>query len=182
MEKLTTADRLKQIMRERNIKQVDILEACKPYCEKYGVKLEKNDLSQYISGKVTPGQDKLTILGLALDVNEVWLMGYNLPSGRKDLDHIEEKMQGGNYCKLLDKCHNTEIYTAVEMLIKLDTFDLGRIIGNIETMLKAEKYTEKKPQVTTIYRAARSVDNHPAEIVETTKDFSKIPPTENKNL
>ncbi len=180
MEKFTTADRLKQIMRERNIKQVDILEACKPYCEKYGVKLEKNDLSQYISGKVTPGQDKLTILGLALDVNEVWLMGYNLPSGRKDLDHIEKKMQSGNYCQLLDKCHNTEIYTAVEMLIKLDTFDLGRIIGNIETMLKAEKYTEKNPQVTKIYRAARSVDNHPAEIVETTKDFSKIPPTDIK--
>ena len=44
--KSTLADRLKQIMRERNIKQVDILEACKPYCKKYGVKLEKNDLSQ----------------------------------------------------------------------------------------------------------------------------------------
>lgn len=90
MKKLTTADRLKQIINERHIKQVDILEACKPYCEKYGVKLEKNDLSQYISGKVTPGQDKLTILGLALDVNEVWLMGYNFPSGRNDLDYITQ--------------------------------------------------------------------------------------------
>ena len=93
MEKLTTADRLKQIMRERNLKQVDILEFCKPYCEKYGVKLGKNDLSQYISGKVTPGQDKLTILGLALNVNEVWLMGYNLPSGRNDLECIEQRLQ-----------------------------------------------------------------------------------------
>ena len=180
--KSTLADRLKQIMRERNIKQFDILEACKPYCKKYGVKLEKNDLSQYISGKVTPGQDKLTILGLALDVNEVWLMGYNIPHGRKDLDLIEEKIRDGNCCQLLDKCHNTEIYTAVEMLIKLDTFDLGRIIGNIETMLKAEKYTEKNQQVTTIYRAARSDDSHPPEIVETEKDFSKIPTTKNSKL
>lgn len=65
MKDVTTADRLKQIMKERGLKQVEILEACKPYCEKYGVKLAKNDLSQYISGKVTPGQDKLTILGLA---------------------------------------------------------------------------------------------------------------------
>lgn len=182
MDKFTTADRLKQIMNERNIKQVDILEACKPYCKKYGVKLEKNDLSQYISGKVTPGQDKLTILGLALDVNEVWLMGYNIPSGRKDLDHIEEKMQGGNCCKLLDKCHNTEIYAAVELLIKLDTFDLGRIIGNIEEMLKAEKYTSRNQHLTTIYRAARSDDNHPPEIIETEKNFSKMPTTENKKL
>ena len=145
MEKLTTADRLKQIMRERNIKQVDILEACKPYCEKYNVKLGKNDLSQYISGKVSPGQDKLTILGLALDVNEVWLMGYNLPSGRKDLDYIEQQLQNNACCKLLDKCHNTQIYTAVEMLIKLDTFDLGRVIGNIEQILKDEKYAERSP-------------------------------------
>ncbi len=56
MKELTTADRLKQIMNERGLKQVDILEACKPYCEKYGVKLAKNDLSQYISGKVQPGR------------------------------------------------------------------------------------------------------------------------------
>lgn len=89
MKKLTTSDRLKQIMNERGLKQVDILEACKPYCEKYGVKLAKNDLSQYISGKVQPGQDKLTILGMALNVNEVWLMGYNVPSGKDELQSIE---------------------------------------------------------------------------------------------
>ena len=79
LEKHTTADRLKQIMRERGIKQIDILRACKPYCEKYGVRLEKNDLSQYISGKAVPRQDKLSVLGMALNVNEVWLMGYDVP-------------------------------------------------------------------------------------------------------
>lgn len=182
MEKLTTADRLKQIIRERNLKQVDILEACEPYCAKYGVKLGKNDLSQYISGKVTPGQDKLTILGLALDVNEVWLMGYNLPSGRNDLDHIEQKLQGGDCCELFDKCRDTEIFNAVKLLVELDTLDRGRVIGSIEEMLKAEKYTAKNPRLNTVYRAARSSDNHPAETVETTKDFSKIPTTKNKNL
>ena len=79
MKDVTTADRLKQIMQERNIRQVDILKACEPFCEKYGVKLAKNDLSQYVSGKVTPGEDKLMILGLALNVSEVWLMGYDVP-------------------------------------------------------------------------------------------------------
>ena len=52
MKKFTTADRLKEIMTKKKIKQVDILEACKPFCEKYNVKLQKNDLSQYVSGKV----------------------------------------------------------------------------------------------------------------------------------
>ena len=45
-----------------------------PYSKKYGIKLNKNDLSQDVSGKVEPGQNKLYILGLALNVNEAWLM------------------------------------------------------------------------------------------------------------
>lgn len=92
MEKLTTAQRLKQIMSDRGLKQVDILEACKPYCEKYKVRLGKNDLSQYISGKVQPGQDKLSILGLALNVNEVWLMGYDVAPERDGLKKIDDSV------------------------------------------------------------------------------------------
>ncbi len=79
MSKITTSERLKEIMAKRNLKQVDILRACEPYCQKYNIKLGRNDLSQYISGKVQPGQDKLTILAKALNVNEVWLMGYEVP-------------------------------------------------------------------------------------------------------
>lgn len=77
-----TADRLKQLMRKRNLKQVDILEMAQPYCKRYDIRLNKNDLSQYISGKVEPGQNKLLILGLTLDVSEAWLMGYDVPMGR----------------------------------------------------------------------------------------------------
>ncbi len=78
----TTAERLKKIMADRGLKQVDVLNACQPYCKKFGVKLAKNDLSQYVSGKAKPRQDKLTILGHALNVSEVWLMGYDVPMQR----------------------------------------------------------------------------------------------------
>ena len=83
MRLFTTSQRLKEIMKIRNIRQVDILETALPYCEKYGVKLGKNDLSQYVSGKVEPGQEKLTILGMALNVSEAWLMGFDVPIERK---------------------------------------------------------------------------------------------------
>ncbi len=83
MKEFTTAQRLEQIMRSRNMRQVDILNAAEPYCKKYGIKLGKNDMSQYVSGKVEPGQDKLTILGLALNVSEAWLMGYDVPAERE---------------------------------------------------------------------------------------------------
>lgn len=83
MKEFTTAQRLEQIMRSRNMRQVDILNAAEPYCKKYGIKLGKNDMSQYVSGKVEPKQDKLTILGLALNVSEAWLMGYDVPAERE---------------------------------------------------------------------------------------------------
>lgn len=81
----STSERLKQILEERKIKQVDILRLAEPYCKKYGVKLNRNDLSQYVNNKVEPGQTKLYILGQALQVSEAWLMGYDVPMNGSSL-------------------------------------------------------------------------------------------------
>lgn len=77
---------IKKIMDERGIRQVDILNLAAPYCEKYNVKMNKSDLSQYCSGKTEPNQDKLFVLGAALNVNEAWLMGYDVPMERNDYE------------------------------------------------------------------------------------------------
>jgi len=79
-----TSQRLQQIMKEKNLKQIDILNRVKPLCEKYGIKLGSNDLSQYVQGKVEPSQRKLSVLAEALNTNEVWLMGYDVPLENKD--------------------------------------------------------------------------------------------------
>lgn len=79
----TTAQRLKKIMDLRNIRQADIIRLAEPYCQRYRVKLNKSDLSQFVNGKNEPGQWKLTILGLALNVSEGWLMGLDIPMERK---------------------------------------------------------------------------------------------------
>ena len=79
MKTSTTAERLQQIMDERNLKQVDVLALAQPYCKKYGVSLGKTALRQYITGKFQPGQDRLQILGLALNVSEARLMGFDVP-------------------------------------------------------------------------------------------------------
>ena len=86
MKKESTATRLKQIMQERQLRQVDILEKCKPFCKKFNIKLGRNDLSQYVNGKVEPGQDKLTILGMALNVSEAWLMGFDVQMEREPIE------------------------------------------------------------------------------------------------
>ena len=41
--------------------------------------MNRSDISQYVSGKVEPGQDKLAVLAKALHVDPVWLMGIDVP-------------------------------------------------------------------------------------------------------
>lgn len=89
--KETTGIRIKRIMNERNLKQIDILHMCEPYCNRYNIKMAKNDLSQYVSDKVQPKQDKLSILGMALNVSEAWLMGYDVPMERNHTSSSLEK-------------------------------------------------------------------------------------------
>lgn len=81
----STSERLLQIMNNRHLKQADILRLAAPFCEENDIKLNRNDLSQYVNGKVEPRQSKLYILGQALKVNEAWLMGYDVPMHQKGI-------------------------------------------------------------------------------------------------
>ena len=88
----TTAERLREAMERKGMRQADVVEAAKLYSKSPvydGVKLNKSDLSQYCSGKVEPKQDKLTLLGAVLDVSEAWLMGFDVPM-RKEVTPIAE--------------------------------------------------------------------------------------------
>ena len=78
MKTSSTALRLNEFMQKNGLKQIDIINRAKPFGSEYGVKLSKSDLSQYVSGKVEPGQNKLYILARALNVSEAWLMGYEV--------------------------------------------------------------------------------------------------------
>lgn len=86
MKKENTSIRLKKLMSDRNLRQIDILNMTVPYCKKYDVKMNKSDISQYCSGKTEPNQDKLFVLGMALNVNEAWLMGFDVPMERNDYE------------------------------------------------------------------------------------------------
>ena len=82
MRKHSTADRLQQLMSEKSLKQVDIIELSKHFQDKLDVKLGKSALSQYVNGIQTPDQKKLALLALTLDVSEAWLMVYDVPKER----------------------------------------------------------------------------------------------------
>lgn len=75
----TFQNRLKTAMNIRNIKQVELVEK---------TKLDKTLINKYLSGVSNAKQKKLTILAEALNINEVWLMGYDVPMER---NAFEEK-------------------------------------------------------------------------------------------
>lgn len=69
----TFGNRLQTALNNSNMKQVDLV-------EKTG--LDKTLINKYLAGIMKAKQDKLTILAEALNVNEVWLMGYDIPKDR----------------------------------------------------------------------------------------------------
>lgn len=75
----TTGQRLAEYMAAVGARQADVVAAAQPFCQKHGVKLNRSDLSQYISGKAEPRQEKLVMLSEALNVDVAWLMGYDVP-------------------------------------------------------------------------------------------------------
>ena len=141
MKKTTTANRLRQIMDEKSIKQVDIIRLAEPICHRYKVKMGRNDISQYISGKVEPRQNKIFILAKALDVNEAWLMGYDVPKERElsYSDDILKTYTNKTYTpheeKVIEKYRSKpEMQPAVDKLLGIEPED------NVTTL---EKYNDQ---------------------------------------
>lgn len=89
--KTTTSARLKEIMIKRNLRQRDILELTKPFENYCDTRLSKSNLSQYLSGMALPSQRKLTLLSMALNVTEPWLMGFDTDINKLDDISKEEK-------------------------------------------------------------------------------------------
>ena len=82
MERSSTSARLRQLMSETGLRQVDILEKSKPFQKQLGVKMGRSALSQYVTGKSKPDDKKLYLLSKTLNVSEAWLMGYDVEKKR----------------------------------------------------------------------------------------------------
>ncbi|MHC5215863.1 helix-turn-helix domain-containing protein [Enterococcus sp. LJL128] len=82
--------RLRQVMNERCLRQTDILELSKSYQEKFGIKMGKSALSQYVYGIQSPDQHRIYLLAKTLNVSEPWLMGYDVPRERIPYDYSTE--------------------------------------------------------------------------------------------
>lgn len=69
----TCGKRIEQALILRNMRQSEL-------CEKAGV--PKSSLSLYLRGAYEPKQDRICMMAEALNVSEIWLMGYDVPLER----------------------------------------------------------------------------------------------------
>ena len=67
--------RIKKALSIRNMSQTDL-------CTKANI--SKSTLSEYLKGLYEPKQDKVFILAQALNVDPVWLMGYDVPMEKNE--------------------------------------------------------------------------------------------------
>ena len=70
----TCAERIKKALVIKGMKQSDLCRL---------TKIPKSALSQYISGAFEPKQDRIYLMAQALNVNETWLMGLDVPMERQ---------------------------------------------------------------------------------------------------
>lgn len=68
------ATRIAKALAIRGMRQADL-------CQK--TKIPKSAMSQYISGAFEPKQDRVALISQALNVDPVWLMGYDVPMEKK---------------------------------------------------------------------------------------------------
>lgn len=90
-------NRLKQIMSERNISQSEL-------SKRTGI--GRNSISDYLKGKYEAKQDKVFELAKVLNVNEAWLMGFDISKDRiindNDITTVYNKLTPPRQKRVLD--------------------------------------------------------------------------------
>ena len=74
--------RIKQMMQIRDITQADLARI---------TGIRASSISDYLSGKYQPKQDKIALIADALSVNPGWLMGYDEPKKPISSSIVEKK-------------------------------------------------------------------------------------------
>ena len=151
--------RIKQMMQIRDITQADLARI---------TGIRASSISDYLSGKYQPKQDKIALIADALSVNPGWLMGYDetkKPISSSIVEKKENRDLLAHYQKLSE--HEQKILITmidngiqdftvkndadnlkktkelISLFNQLDIEDQIEIKGEIKGMLKADKYKVK---------------------------------------
>jgi transcriptional regulator with XRE-family HTH domain len=116
------AVRLREAMNHRQMRAVDL-------AERTGI--PKGAISYYTAGKSKPKADRLYTIAEALDVNEAWLLGYDVPMQR-----TQSQKKNDQLAKLIVKLRTDESFLST--VITLSNLSESKYRG-IEQLIAALK-------------------------------------------
>lgn len=124
-------NRLRIALNERKMKPIEL-------AEKTGI--SKSSISQYMSGYAKPNGERIYLISKALNINEAWLLGFDVPMERTSADHSNE----------FPSPHITEDYTTFPVIGEIaagyDSFALetweGETVDIPDSYLKGRKREE----------------------------------------
>lgn len=118
-------DRLREALDINNMRPIEL-------SEKTGI--PKSMISYYLAGKSKPKADRIYTICQALDVNEAWLMGYDVPVQRN-----EEQKKNDDLVKVLAQLRSDpEFFNLVSMMAEL-TPDQRASLKPVILMLTSQK-------------------------------------------
>lgn len=160
----TPKDRLKQIMKERNLRQVDVVKMSEYYQKKMNIKLTKSNISQYLKGISNPDNKKIKLLAKTLKVSEGWLSGYDV---KKDLvvskselsDHFDKILQSDKIKLDLDfadkkyknQLHKLTFLALLENFDKLEEDKQKNLLHYSDILLESTYQTDEYNIVATMF-------------------------------
>ena len=123
MDRVEFRDRLREAMEARGLRSVDLV-------EKTGI--PKVTISYYLSGKTVPRSDKLYLLAKALNINEAWLLGYEV-----SIERSQESKKNDQLAKLVARLRTDEgFFSTVSTLAELTAEQYQSIELLVSTLKK----------------------------------------------
>ena len=111
-------DRLRTAIKDSGLKQAEVV-------ERTGI--SRSSLSEYLSGKYLAKQDNVYKLAFVLNVNEAWLMGYDVPKERihtkQDIKNKAAQLAG----KIIAAKDEKKIKLTLELLEKITTMEYEQL-------------------------------------------------------
>ena len=123
MNKVDIKERIKQGLEIREITQTQLAARAN---------IDKGQLSSYISGKYKPRQNNIDALAAALNVNEAWLMGFDVPMERVS-NNVETD-------QLVSK--SVECKEILEICEQLSTHNQRKVLAYSKNLLSTQQMEE----------------------------------------
>lgn len=109
MNKVDIKKRIKQGLEIREITQTQLAARAN---------IDKGQLSSYISGKYKPRQNNIDALAAALNVNEAWLMGFDVPMERvsNNVETYQSVSKSAECKEILEICEQLSTHNQRKVL------------------------------------------------------------------